>query len=389
MRNRIHRIAVVCVIGVFVLVLGSSAFSAQPHTRTSEARVLWKASPAHCSLTQPVISGDTIFVGSCDGKFYALDKETGKVEWSHETHADGATGSFEISPLLSHGLVIAGTTGSCSVNDGGYVYAFDPKAGAVRWKLQVGAASSSFANLDEADPKGSVVFGTRNGEWVSAEATTGKVNWRFRATPADTNCHSKMSVVTDGVQVCLLIQNGNLHCLDGKSGRELWKRKPDSEPNTDVLMYKDVLYFGSADKHIYGLDPETGKNLVQLQTPYALVGAIAKTAREEDGEYEFAYAMNGSAGNAAVMSFSDEFSRVRWSRTSSERWSSNQPEPWGKVVIAGSCRGDVLALSVKDGEPQWHAHVDGCIQSFAHDDSTLYISVGEGAIYAYGPPQSK
>jgi outer membrane protein assembly factor BamB len=379
---------------VVVLAVLASSFELATASDTASvsenvARLLWKTKSSPCALTRPIISGKMLFLGTCDGKFYALDKQSGEVIWSHDAKADGAAEGFELSPLLSHGLLIAGTTGSCSPKDNGYVYAFDPQSGAVRWKLQAGAGSNTFASLDEYDPKTPIVFGTRDGEWVSVEVSTGKVNWRFRATPSGTNCSSRTSVATDGVHLCFLAQDGTLHCLDGKSGQELWKRKPDAEAKTDIFMYKDVLYFGSGDKHIYGLNPENGETLVRLQTTYTPNGAIAETDKDGDGEYEFTYASNGNAGKGVVMSLSDEFDRVRWSRSSAEHWSSSKPEPWRKVVIAGGCQGDVVAYRVRDGEAQWHAHVDGCISSFAHDDSTLYIAVQEGVVYVYHPPRGQ
>jgi outer membrane protein assembly factor BamB len=354
----------------------------------SSGRLLWRAKSTPCPLTRPIVRGRMLFLGTCDGKFYALDKQSGKVVWSYDARADGAAGSFETFPLVSHGLVIAGTTGSCSEKDSGYIYAFDPRDGAIRWKLHADAGSDNFASLDEMDPKGSIIFGTRAGERISAEAISGKLNWRFRAIPSGADCRRTTSLVTDGANVCFVAQDKTVYCLDGKTGQVLWKRKPDSQPTADVLMYKDVLYFGSADKHIYGLNPENGTTLVQLQTPYTPTGAIAETGAGE-GEYEFAYGTNGEAGKGAVMSFSDEFDSVLWVRSSAEHWSSDKPEPWGKLVIAGNCRGDVVAYRVRDGEPQWHVHVGGCVHSLAHDDSTLYIAVREGAIYVYHPPGGK
>ena len=391
---RIHfRLCWLLLFAVFLAVLAiryelATASETAP-VQENVIRLLWKARSSPCALTRPLISGKMLFIGACDGKFYALDKQNGEVIWSHNATGEGAAGGFEIAPLLGHGLLITGTTGSCSARDSGYVYAFDPQSGAVRWKLQVGAGSDIFVSLDEYDPKSPIVFGTRDGEWVSVEASSGKVNWRFRATPSGANCRNRTSVATDGVHVCFLALDGTLHCLEGKSGQELWKRKPDVEVTTDVLMYKDVLYFGSADKHIYGLNPEEGKPLVQLRTPYTPVLAIAETDKDGEGEFEFSYGTNGDAGKTGVMSFGDEFESVRWTRSSTERWSSGQPEPWGKVVIAGSCRGDIVAYRVGNGEPQWHAHVDGCIGALTHDDSTLYIAVREGAVYVYRPQRAK
>ena len=352
---------------------------------SEKGRLLWRSPSTPCLLTQPMVSGQTIFVGACDGKFYALEKHHGTVVWSHDAHADGASGGFLTAPLLRGDLVIAGTAGRCGTKGSGFVYAFDQKTGAVRWKVQATVASNVFAEIDVWDPKSPLVFSTGDGEWLSVDARSGKVNWRFRTTPSGANCESRTSVATDGVTVCFLAQDGTLHCLDAKSGRELWRQQRKSAPTTDVLMYKDVLYFGSADDRIYGLIPANGKLVVQLRTPYTPIGGIAEADKETSADFEFSFATNGNTGQGVLMSYSDEFDRVLWSRSSAEGWSSNQPEPWKGVLVAGNCRGDVVAYRISDGEPQWRTHVDGCIEGLAHDSGSLYIEVREGAIYTYHP----
>jgi len=373
----------------FVFLTSGSVASAQSSdqgtaTEAPVGQLLWKTASSPCALTKPVIARQTIFIGSCDGKFYALHARTGKVIWSFDAHDDGALGGFETVPLLREGLVIAGTSGTCSAEQTGYVYALDQNTGKTRWKVRAGSDSNIFEDIDPFDPADILVFGTHNGELVGVEASSGKLKWRYQTTRPGANCESRTSVATDGVNVCFLAKDGVVRCFDAKSGRELWNRKPESPVATDLLVYKDGLYFGTTDGHIHSIDPANGASLKPLQTAYGPVGGIAESDKTAPDESEYVYATT-SDGKGVLISFSDEFYGVQWSRTADARWSSIAPEPWGATVIAGNCEGDFVAYRVANGEPRWKGHVDGCITGFTHDASTLFLAVHEGALYSYRP----
>lgn len=320
-----------------------------------------------------------MFVGTCEGKFYAIANDSGSVIWSHDSRAEGASGGFQAVPLLRKDLVIAGTFDGCNATTGGYVFGFDQHTGKLRWKVQAGVGSVAFVDIDDAD----IVFGTPQGEWLSVEASSGKVNWRFRATSPGANCENRISAVTDGVNVCLLAYDGTVHCLEAKSGRELWKQNPSSPLTTCVFMYKDVLYFGTADGHIYGFNPEKGQPLVQLKLAYVPIGNFVWSDEETKGGFEFVYATDKNNGNGAVLGFSDEFEAVIWNRTLTDYGTSEHPEPWKGRLFAGNCRGDIVAYSASTGVPKWKGHVDGCVKAFSHGRSALYVAVAEGAIYEF------
>jgi len=369
----------------FIYALGSPTVVAGDQIDTNDGgRLLWKAGASPCALTKPVVSADMLFVGSCDGKFYALEKKSGSVVWSHDTNAERSlpSGSFLISPLLRKDLVLTGTVSGCAAPEASYVYAFDKRTGKERWKLKASAASATFADIDEADPNGAVVFGTREGEWLSVQAVSGKVNWRFRATPPHTNCEKKISVATDGVNVCLLAQDGSLHCLEAKSGRELWAQDPASAVTTQLLMYKDVLYFGTADERILGINPESGRRLVELKLSHKAVGGITESDSEARGDFEFAFGIDKTGRQRTLLAFSDNFASILWSRVSVEPLTSEEPEPWKGRAFVGNCKGDIVAYNALSGSLQWNGHVDGCVRAFSHDNSTLYITTREGALYS-------
>ncbi|HEX3091321.1 MAG TPA: hypothetical protein VHW72_01795, partial [Candidatus Angelobacter sp.] len=107
-----------------------------------------------------------------------------------------------------------------------------------------------------------------------------------------------------------------------------------------------------------------------------------------DVEYVFALDKDkkDGQGQGMLLAFGDKFESVLWASPSEREWMSDQPHVWRNWIIAGNCKGDMAAYRTSDGKMAWTDHVKGCIRSFGHDDSTLYIGVQEGTVYAYQPP---
>ena len=55
--------------------------------------------------SSPAIAGGRVYVGSNDGRLYALDLTTGKVAWEHD---EGA--AITASPALASGRIVIGST---------------------------------------------------------------------------------------------------------------------------------------------------------------------------------------------------------------------------------------------------------------------------------------
>lgn len=94
------------------------------------------------------MSGNVLFIGSCGGKFYALEKVTGKELWSYDTRTDGGPRSFHGDPFLYDGLVLITTERGCGPNTG-FVYAFDQQAGKLRWKVPASGPSTGLVRLGD------------------------------------------------------------------------------------------------------------------------------------------------------------------------------------------------------------------------------------------------
>jgi outer membrane protein assembly factor BamB len=202
---------------------------------------------------------------------------------------------------------------------------------------------------------------------------SGKVNWKFSESGPDPQCEIRTAPVTDGEIVNFLAHDGTVFAANCR-GRKIWSRRPSSPVTTSLFMYKHVLYFGTADGHIHGLDAANGRPLTHLATRAIPKGRFALDSKGKDkSEYVFAMSKKDGQQQGVLLAFSDEFERVLWSSSSDREWSSEQPHVWKDWIIAGNCKGDVVAYRAADGKQAWSEHVKGCIRSFGHDDSTLYI----------------
>jgi outer membrane protein assembly factor BamB len=281
--------------------------------------------------------------------------------------------------LLYQGTLYISTDRGCGA-EGGYVYAFEQRTGKLRWKYRASGPSTGFAQIDNF-----IIFGTRDDEWLSVVMSSGKEKWAFRDALPDPQCEIRASPVTDGKGVYLVTHDGAVVGLNA-SGHKIWSQRPSSPVTTSLLVYKDVLYFGTGDQHVHGLHPADGSSLGELKIPAIAKGRFSWSHKgEADVEYVFAAAEKAGQSQGVLLAFSDEFERVLWSASSEREWTSEQPHLWRDWIIAGNCKGDLVAYRAADGKQAWSDHVKGCIRSFGHDDSTLYIGVQEGTVYAYRP----
>jgi outer membrane protein assembly factor BamB len=129
----------------------------------------------HSSAT---LDAGALYIGSGDGRLYALDARTGEERWRFPTgHAISST------PAVAEGLVFVGTRDNA-------FWALDARSGKQRWRLKTGAdlplpwgfETGDLYTSSPAYAGGVVYFRSGDGQVYAVDAGSGKVRWRF-ATP--------------------------------------------------------------------------------------------------------------------------------------------------------------------------------------------------------------
>ena len=151
-------------------------------------RQIWKTATRGPVACTPAIANGIVYVGSYDGKFYALDAKTGAVKWKFATDGERR---FEAKGL--HGMQPKTQTiadpfdiflSSPVVAEGGVYFRQRRRhistrsmrtPAALRWKFKTGDvvhASPAYAN-------GVLFVGSWDSYFYAVDAKTGKQKWRF------------------------------------------------------------------------------------------------------------------------------------------------------------------------------------------------------------------
>ena len=231
----------------------------------------------------PAVANGTVYVGSWDSYFYAIDAATGKEKWRFKTAVDPDTHNQEgiqSSAAVADGLVYFGCRDS-------NFYALDASIGQKKWSFN---NKGSWVITSPAVYDGKVYFATSDTEkFYAFEAKTGgtpvsslKFTWPIFSSPA---------IARDTVYFGS--HNGVLTAVDLKTSKVAWSfqtdgarqnlaslSKPDGTTNYEAVftenfydnmligVYKlfatgailsspvisgDTLYFGSTDGNLYAL----------------------------------------------------------------------------------------------------------------------------------------
>ena len=225
--------------------------------------------------SSPAVQGGSVFFSSYDGFVYAVDAASGRLKWKFQSQGERRfTGKhlhgmlpageampdpFDVylsSPAVWHDVVYVGS-------GDGNVYALDAKTGALAWKF----ATGNVVHASPAIAEGTVFIGSWDTYFYALDALTGKEKWRFK-TGDDTVIHNQVGIqssaaVANGV-VYFGCRDSQLYALDARTGKQRWKF--DNHGSWVVgspAVHDGKVYFGTSDSGmLYALDAASGAPVV-------------------------------------------------------------------------------------------------------------------------------
>lgn len=199
----------------------------------------WKINTGRRSLSPPVYDNGTIFF-QAENFLYAVDSETGQEKWKIEKPTD----FWWDPPAVANGLIYAG-------NGDGKFHALNRETGAEVWS-HVGDSDAWSA---PAIADGTVYVGNKDTFIYAIDAQTGERLWRFKAEDWATSD----PVVSGGVVYFGVANHENregqryFYALDAQTGQELWKFKADSRLFGSPAVGGGAVYFTSFNGTTYAL----------------------------------------------------------------------------------------------------------------------------------------
>jgi outer membrane protein assembly factor BamB len=138
--------------------------------------VLWTYHAGGAVKASPTLSGGVLYFGDYSGHLQAVSARTGRAQWV--SGSEGAllgSGTFYSTPAVVYGRVFLGNTD-------GRVYAYDASSGKLDWAVQTGAYVYSSPAVTDAPGLGPTVYvGSYDGTFYALNARSGQIAWKYAA----------------------------------------------------------------------------------------------------------------------------------------------------------------------------------------------------------------
>jgi len=320
---------------------------------TGELTERWSFSTLGEVVSSPVVVDDTVYVGSKDGKVYALDAQTGEKEWEYETGAD-----------IRSDPVVAGTTLYIG-NDAGEVFALSLD-GVEEWTASFDGPI--FTPLNVAGGRLYVPFG--DSSLVALNASSGAEGWRNDGRPRD--------VAVAGGSVFATGSVNYLYKLNASDGSRVWSDYRD-DPSPPTYDTKTV-YVGGEDRiAAYNATDGTIRWLTEFTDP--LYGPQCQSIGVRDRTAYVAVALEDDSAGYALA-----FDTV----TGERQWRVELPNPInsapvlaGDLIYVGCDDGNVYGLRQSDGSEVSSYETGAAVQSTAAISAgAIFVGSDDGYVYA-------
>jgi outer membrane protein assembly factor BamB len=243
-----------------------------------------------------------VYFASYDGKFYALNADTGRLKWKFTTAGERrfeAKGIHGLQPknqtipdpwdvYLSSPVVVDGAVYFGSGD--GNLYALDAGSGELRWKFQTG----DVVHASPAYDSGTLYVGSWDSYLYAVDAATGHEKWRFKGGE-DPLTHNQVgfqsSPVVSGGLVYSGCRDSNVYAIDAATGKEKWRFNNEmSWVITTPGVAKGKVLFATSDSSLFHMiDAATGKSAVRQQ-----LKAYVFSSPSVAGDVAYLGVLNGS-----------------------------------------------------------------------------------------------
>jgi outer membrane protein assembly factor BamB len=280
------------------------------HTATFKHRPpyrrVWSVDGRDTLEFPPSVGYGHVYLAQQKGLFFAIDAQTGRVEWRKRTHRCSAS-----SPALGRELVYQAWMD--------FVPCPQSRPGATGY-------------LSAMDPK------------------TGHERWRFRGAPIES------SPLLVRRRLYFGSWDHRVHAIDARNGHRIWSFHADDEVNTSPAYWRGTIYIASDGGSVYALSAKTGRMRWHSQS------------NAKFGSREFFYATPTVAHGRVYIGNTDGTMYVYGARTGKLRWARplgtyiySAAAVWRNSVYTGTYDGAFYSLDAATGDVRWKRTAPGAV----------------------------
>ncbi|AXK71726.1 outer membrane protein assembly factor BamB [Lysobacter sp. TY2-98] len=306
-------------------------------TPTMNVAELWNAKvgggEGHLGLRQgPVVDSGRVYAAAVKGGVYALDLQTGKAVWHHETKVQVSGG-----PGVGEGLVVVGGLE-------GEVIALDAATGAEKWTAKVGNEVIAAPTVGQ----GRVFVRSVDGRVTAFDSATGERRWFWNHDLPTLTARGNDGVTLGPGVLFVGNDDGTVTMLAVNDGHPLWdlpiaqpEGRNELERMADVdgtpVLEGGTLFATSMKKTTMAIDAPNGRPMWSAEhggPGRPAVGSDRVVVTEADGGV---FALDKSSGGAL------------WQQAGLLRRDVTAPAVVGDVAVVGDLDGYVHWLRLSDG----------------------------------------
>lgn len=199
----------------------------------------------------PVAGLNKVFIGSENGKVFALDAENGELSWQANIK-----GEVINAPAIDSGIVVVNSAS-------GVMKAMNASDGEELWKVEQDVPALTLRGISAPVlASGGVLVGTGKGGVNVYLLDSGQQGWSAEVGEATGSTELERVIDVDaapvvfGDKVYAVSSRGNLVAIDLKSGRILWKRQYSSY--RQLSIYRNTIFLTNVRGYVYAIDRVNG-----------------------------------------------------------------------------------------------------------------------------------
>lgn len=224
------------------------------HTDLSDIdnkRSFWHSRVSALLSGGPVAGLDKVFIGSENGKIYALEAKTGKLLWQASIK-----GEIINAPAVDSDIVVVNTAA-------GIMKAFNANNGEEIWQVEQDVPALTLRGISKpVIASGGVLVGTAKGGVEVYLLEKGQQGWSTDIGEATGTTELERVIDVDsaplvfGDKIYSISSRGHLAAIELKSGRILWKRQYSSY--RQMAIYRNTIFLTNLRGHVYAIDRING-----------------------------------------------------------------------------------------------------------------------------------
>jgi outer membrane protein assembly factor BamB len=327
------------------------------------------------------LNGHEVYLNTADGAVHVYDVQTG-----NERLAFSAPGGIASTPLLAEGTLYYGT-------GDGHFYAVNLASKRVLWKFATKATTEASAALEAHQQtlgyvpdevgrayertnefrriaaasllaNGTVYFASVDGVLYALESATGTMRWMFK-----TGSFIESSPVMNEGIIFVGSQDGRLYAVDQRTGKERWHYQVERDWPSQPVVSDGVVYF-EAGWTLYAIDTKTGALAWRFKTP-GPIGSLLTVHKE----------MAYFTTQGKLYAFDVKTGQERWHADGYYN-SRAIPIVAGPVVYCAGSDGTLHALDRENGQERWRFKTEGKVLTPVVVDEVVVAASEDGHLYA-------